>query len=138
MLVQNCHLLKRFFSKLQVVPNQFTCESHEWFKSHLRKHQSGKSKEKQETLTESPNNPDRKCCPHCDFTYVRSTALEEHVRELIRHKCSFYIQGDPCFRGMYNVGIGTKVIFKYEYVVFVFLGGSYARNLNVVSSKPKA
>ena len=69
-----------------VFVHQFSCGGHDWFKSHLRKHTSGKAKEKEEKLSTSPNIPDRRrCCPHCDFTYARSAALAEHVRDLIRH-----------------------------------------------------
>ena len=70
----------------RVFVHQFSCGGHDWFKSHLRKHTSGKAKEKEEKLSTSPNIPDRRrCCPHCDFTYARSAALGEHARDLILH-----------------------------------------------------
>ena len=75
------------FSKLSPIP-QFICGSHDWFKSHLRKHLSGTAKEE----LKLPKISDRRrYCPSCDLTYSRFAALEEHIRDL-RHETFLTMQ----------------------------------------------
>ena len=66
-------------------PYQFSCGSHDWFKSHLRKHKIDKGEERSKS---NPDRRQRKRCPHCDFTFARTKALEDHIRDELT-KCKF-------------------------------------------------